>query len=314
MSQGKTRISKAEYGSDVVVDMLKAYGVEYVALNPGATFRGLQDSIVNYGGNKNPEVIEVCHEEIAVAISHGYYKAKGKPMAVLAHDTVGLLHASMAMFNAWCDNVPVLVMGGTGPMDITKRRPWIDWIHTGLLQGNLVREYVKWDDQPASVSSFPETIMRGYRSAMIEPKGPVYLCFDAELQEQKLAEPMTIPKVELYPIPSPIQGDFEAMNKAARLLVEATNPVILADAVGRNPDAVHSLVELAETLSAPVLDLGTRLNFIRTHPLDLTGSELTKDADLILALDPFDLYGAISSTDRQTRKSKPLIREDAKVI
>jgi len=314
MSQGKTVVSKAEYGSDIVVDMLKAYGIEYVALNPGATFRGLQDSVVNYGGNTNPEVIEVCHEEIAVAISHGYFKAKGKPMAVLLHDTVGLLHASMAMFNAFVDKVPVLVMGGTGPMDITKRRPWIDWIHTGLLQGNLVREYVKWDDQPASVSSFPESIMRGYRSAMIEPKGPVYLCFDADLQEEKLTEPMNIPRVELYPIPAPAQGDLEAMNKAARLLVEASNPVILADAVGRNPSAVDSLVELAETLSAPVIDLGSRLSFPKTHPLDLTGSELRKDADLILALDTIDLYGAISISDRQTRATKPLIREDAKVI
>ncbi|MEE9134712.1 MAG: thiamine pyrophosphate-binding protein, partial [Nitrososphaerales archaeon] len=108
MSQEKTVVSKAEYGSDIVVDMLKAYGIEYVALNPGATFRGLQDSVVNYGGNSNPEVIEVCHEEIAVAISHGYFKAKGKPMAVMLHDTVGLLHASMAIFNAFVDKVPVL--------------------------------------------------------------------------------------------------------------------------------------------------------------------------------------------------------------
>ena len=136
-------LHKPEYGSDLIVDLLKVFGIEYVALNPGATFRGIHDSIVNYGGNHEPELIECCHEEISVALAHGYAKAAGRPMAAIAHNIVGLQHASMAIFNAWCDRVPVLVLGGTGPMDITKRRPWIDWIHTALVQGNLVRDFVK---------------------------------------------------------------------------------------------------------------------------------------------------------------------------
>ncbi|MDR7523659.1 MAG: thiamine pyrophosphate-binding protein, partial [Armatimonadota bacterium] len=140
------------YGSDLVVDVLRALGVEYAALNPGATFRGLHDSLVNYGGNRRPQIIQCCHEEIAVAVAHGYTKAAGRPMAAIVHDVVGLQHASMAIFNAWCDRVPLLVLGGTGPMAAEQRRPWIDWIHTALVQGQAVRDYVTWDDQPASLA------------------------------------------------------------------------------------------------------------------------------------------------------------------
>ncbi|MGH2371988.1 MAG: thiamine pyrophosphate-binding protein [bacterium] len=133
---------KLEYGSDLIVDLLKAYEIEYAALNPGATFRGLHDSIVNYGGNRTPRIILCCHEEIAVAVAHGYGKAKGRPMAAIVHDIVGLLHAQMAVYIAWLDRAPLLLLGATGPMAVEQRRPWIDWIHTALVQGQAVREYV----------------------------------------------------------------------------------------------------------------------------------------------------------------------------
>ena len=122
----------ARYGSDVIVDLLQGFGIEYAALNPGATYRGLHDSIVNYGGNK-PEIITCTHEEIAVAIAHGYAKVTGKPMAAIVHDVVGLLHAAMAIYYAHIDRVPVLVLGATGPLDRSKRRPYIDWIHSALV-------------------------------------------------------------------------------------------------------------------------------------------------------------------------------------
>src|SRR4029453_5854916 len=147
---------QAEWGSDVVVDLLKAFEIEYVAINPGATFRGLHDSLVNYGGKQPPEIIPCTHEEIAVALAHGYARAKGKPMGAAVHNVVGLQHASMAIYNAWADRVPLIVMGGPGPMDTGNRRPWIDWVDTALVQGNLVRDFVKWDDQPASVEAVPD--------------------------------------------------------------------------------------------------------------------------------------------------------------
>src|SRR5438552_1359684 len=233
---------RAEWGSDVVVDLLKAFEIEYIAINPGATFRGLHDSLVNYGGNERPGIIQCCHEEIAVAVAHGYAKAAGKPMAAIVHDVVGLQHASMAIFNAWCDRVQMLVLGGTGPMAVENRRPWIDWIHTALVQGQAVRDYVKWDDQPASLASIPEALIRGYRIATTEPQGPVYVCFDAELQEMALSEKVPLPDVARHAPPSPVQADARALDAAASLLREAERPVIIAESVGRNAAAVEALV------------------------------------------------------------------------
>lgn len=183
-AQKITEKPRAEWGSDVVVDLLKAFEIEYVAINPGATFRGLHDSLVNYGGNHAPEIILCTHEEIAVALAHGYARASGKPMGAAVHNVVGLQHASMAIYNAWADRLPVIVMGGTGPMDTANRRPWIDWVHTALVQGNLVRDFVKWDDQPASVEAVPDSFIRAYRLATTDPMGPVYICYDGDVQEK----------------------------------------------------------------------------------------------------------------------------------
>jgi acetolactate synthase-1/2/3 large subunit len=307
---------KPEYGSDVIVDLMKAYGIEYAALNPGATFRGLHDSIVNYGGNTMPQIILCNHEEIAVAVAQGYAKAKGRPMAAIVHNIVGLLHAAMAVYTAWLDRTPLLLMGGTGPMAPEARRPWIDWIHTALVQGNAVRDYVKWDDQPASIPGFVESFIRGYRIATTEPQGPVYLCWDAALQEQRLDAPVVIPNLARYAPPSLAQADPAALEATARLLVEAAHPVILADYVGRNPKTVSSLVRLAESLAIPVIDIGSRMSFPNTHPLDLHGAEdeLLPQADLVLALDIVDLEKATSTVDRTTRLPQSRLRRDATIV
>jgi len=305
-----------EYGSDLIVDLLRAVDVEYAALNPGATFRGIHDSLVNYGGNTRPEIIQCCHEEIAVAVAHGYGKAKGRPMAAIVHDVVGLLHATMAVYIAWLDRAPVLVLGATGPMAAEQRRPWIDWVHTALVQGQAVRDYVKWDDQPASLPGIVESLIRAHRVAMTEPRGPVYLCFDAALQEQRLAGTVSIPELRRFAPPGPVQGDSRALEAAARWLVEADRPVVVADYVGRSAGAVASLVGLAELLSLPVIDLGSRFNFPNTHPLDLTGAEedLLAEADLVLALDVFDLQKALGTVDRTARLARSFIRDGTKIV
>ncbi|OLC18015.1 MAG: hypothetical protein AUH29_00240 [Candidatus Rokubacteria bacterium 13_1_40CM_69_27] len=300
------------YGSDLVVDLLRAVGMEYVAFNPGATFRGIHDSLVNYGGNRAPEIVLCCHEEIAISLAHGYAKAAGQPMAAITHNVVGLQHASMAIFNAFCDRVPILVLGGTGPMDTTKRRPWIDWIHTALVQGSLVRDYVKWDDQPASVAAIPEAFVRAWRIAMTEPQGPVYLCLDAALQEERLERAMALPDLARFAPPAPPQGDPRALEDAARRLCEAESPLIVVESLGRRPQAGAALQRLADLLAAPVVDLGDghrgRASFPNRHPLDLSGAkrELIQESDLILALDVFDLQGALGEVDRTTREVRPL--------
>jgi acetolactate synthase-1/2/3 large subunit len=306
----------AEYGSDHIVDLLRALNIEYVALNPGASFRGLHDSIVNYGGNTNPEVILCCHEAIAVSIAHGYSKTAMRPMAAAVHDIVGLLNSTMSIFVAWLDQSPLLVLGGTGPMAYDRRRPYRDWIHTALVQGNVVRDYVKWDDQPASLGSLPDSLLRAYRVAMTDPKAPVYVCLDAELQETRLEQQMAIPSVSDYAPPSPPQADPSALAKAAELLVHGERPVVLADYLGRNQQAVTYLVELAELLALPVIDFGSRGNFPNNHPLDLTDAEgeLVREADVILALDMGDLESALTELDEATRKIVTVTPDDTKVI
>jgi len=308
----------ARYGSDLIVDLLKALDIDYVALNPGSSFRGIHDSLVNYesGRKPNPEIILCCHEEIAVAVAHGYAKVAGKPMAAIVHDVVGLQHASMAIYNAWCDRTPILVMGGTGPMNTSKRRPWIDWIHTALVQGNLVRDFVKWDDQPVGIESIPSSMMRAYRLAMSDPTGPVYLCFDVTDQEDAIEKEIPLPDPSRFRPPAPLQAETDALREAARLLSAAQNPVIIADYLGRNSEAVLSLVELADLLSIPVVDLGARLNFPNTHALNLTGRnrDLIANADVILGLDVMDLFGALMSHDAGARRSVSGIKPGCKVI
>ena len=314
----KGNLSKAEYGSDLVVDLMHAFGIEYVALNPGASFRWLHDSLVNFGGNKKPnkmpEVITCTHEETSVAIAHGYAKAKGKPMAVVCHNVVGLQHATNAIFNAWCDRVPIIVLGGTGYMDHIRRRP-IEWHHSALLQGNIVRDIVKWDDQPFSIGSIPESFIRGYRIATTEPQGPVYICYDADIQAPKIETSVTIPDLTQYPHPSPQAADQGSIDQIAQWLIEAENPVIIADYVGRTIEGYNFLIELAELLSVPVIDIGGRHNFPSNHPLDLTGSnqQLISQADFILGLDVRDLYENTHVQDMQTGRYTPIVKSSVKI-
>jgi acetolactate synthase-1/2/3 large subunit len=307
------------YGSDLVVDLLRAAGVEYVALNPGATYRGLHDSLVNYGGNRAPELILTTHEEIAVGLAHGYAKAKGAPMAAVVHDIVGLQHASMAVFNAFCDRAPVMVLGATGPMDATRRRPWIDWIHTALVQGTQVRDYVKLDDQPASLVALPESFLRAWRVARTEPLGPVYLCLDAGLQEQALERPLALPDAARFRPPAPPHADPQALEEAARRLTEARFPVIVVESLGRRPEATASLCRLAELLAAPLIDLAGesqgRPSVPGDHPLDMSDArhEVVSEADVVLALDVTSFLSGLGETDRSTREVRYL-NEAARVI
>src|SRR5215831_5585446 len=178
------------WGSDAIAAVLRELDIPYVALNPGASYRGLHDSLVNYLGNTRPRMLLCLHEESAVALAHGWAKVTGRPMGAIVHSNVGLMHATMAIFNAWCDRMPVLIFGATGAVDAMRRRPWIEWIHTARDQGALIRSYTKWDDQPASPAAAREALMRANLLAHALPMGPVYINLDAEMQEAKLAEPL----------------------------------------------------------------------------------------------------------------------------
>ncbi|MBI4333060.1 MAG: thiamine pyrophosphate-binding protein [Chloroflexi bacterium] len=282
------------YGSDLVVDLLKRLGIEYVAFNPGSSFRGIHDSLVNYGSG-NPQILLCQHEEISVAIAHGYAVAAGKPMVAITHDLVGLQHASMAIYNAWCDGAPVIVLGGGGPMDVSKRRPWIEWVHTALVQGNLIRDFVKWDDQPYGTTSVVESLIRSYRLATAKPRGPVYIALDSDWQESPVEKGLEIPPLRGMVQSAPISPDQAALEKVAAWLWHAEFPLIIADRHGPDPDAVGSLVELADMTGTPVIDMGRRFNFPGTSPLDLAGAEadLIPRADLVILLEAEDPFGCL---------------------
>ena len=312
----RTTTSKAEYGSDVIVDTLRGLGIDYVAMNPGATFRGIHDSIVNYAGNERPELILCSHEEIAIAIAHGYARAAGKPMAAFVHDIVGLLHASMAVFNAWMGRTGVLVLGATGPVDANHRRPWIDWIHSANVQGEAVRNFVKWDDQPGSVPAAVESLIRAHHLITTEPQGPVYVCFDADIQEEKLAEPFELPDFASFPAPTRLAGDPDALDEVAGLLVAAKRPVILAEIIGRSETGAAGLLRLADALAIPVVATGGQFSFPSRHPLYATGSksDLLAEADVVVALDVYDLQQQLTRQDWATRTNADIMSPDAKLI
>ena len=192
MADDKIKKSTERWQSDIIVDLIKQYDFPYIALNPGASYRGLHDSLVNYGENK-PEMLLCNHEKIAVQIAHGYAKASGKPMIAIVHNVVGLLHAPMGIYYAYIDRSPVFIIGATGPMDEKLRRPFIDWIHTAFAQGDVVRGFTKWDYQPGSIHGVPDSFARAYSIMMSEPQGPVYMVYDSAMQEAKLTENVPVP-------------------------------------------------------------------------------------------------------------------------
>src|SRR5882672_2842276 len=302
-------------GSDYMVDVIKSLGFEYVCANPGSSFRGIHESIINYGGNKNPEFITCCHEESSIAMAHGYAKIEGKPLAVLAHGTVGVQHAAMAVYNAWCDRVPVyLILGNI--VDATKRVPGVEWVHSVQDAAAMIRDFTKWDDLPASLTHFGESAVRAYKIAMTPPTLPVVLVADGELQENPISvdDKTHIPKLTLA---APPQGDAGAVGEVARLLVAAENPVIIADRAARTPAGLARLIELAETLQAAVIDQGGRMNFPSRHPLNQSdrGRALIGDADVILGLELTDFFGAVHTyRDQIERTSQPAAKPTAKLI
>ena len=291
------------WGSDPIAGLLRAMGIEYVALTPGASFRGLHDSLVNYLGNTRPEMLLAVHEESAVAIAHGYAKVAGKPMAVALHSNVGLMHATMAIFNAWCDRAPVLLLGAVGPLDALHRRPWVDWIHTSRDLGSLVRGYTKWDDQPASVPAALEAILRARLIATTHPPGPVFVCLDAMLQEQAIDGAVELPPVERFGAADQPEPAASSLERGAAILRKARRPIILMGRMSTDPADWARRITLAERLNAPVVtDLKWGAVFPTGHALhpfppalyiNSDAHEAIREADTILSMDWIDLAGTL---------------------
>ncbi|MBI3918559.1 MAG: thiamine pyrophosphate-binding protein [Betaproteobacteria bacterium] len=300
------------WGSDPIAAVLRALDIPYIALVPGSSYRGLHDSIVNYLGNRNPQMVLTVHEETAVAIAHGYAKASDRMMAAALHANIGLMRATMAVYNAWCDRAPLMIFGATGPWDATKRRPWIDWIHTSSDQGGLIRNFTKWDNQPGSPVAAMEAVLRASQIAQTAPRGPVYLNLDVSMQEAKIGPMPPLPDVSRYRVPPPARPAVELVAAAAKLLSGAKSPVIFAGRCSRSVDAWNARIALAEKLNAPVL---TNIKLAAAFPTDhrlhaappgayLTpeARELVASADVILSLDWLDLAGTL----KQAYGEKPI--------
>jgi acetolactate synthase-1/2/3 large subunit len=302
-------------GGDFMVDVLKSLDFDYIAINPASSFRGLQEAIINYGNNTKPELLTCTHEEIAASMAQGYAKMEGRPIGVLAHGTVGLQHAAMALYNAFCDKVPVYVMIGN-ILSAEKRGPLVEWAHSAQDPAAMVRDFLKWDDQPQSLQHFAESAVRAYKLAMTPPMAPVLLSLDAELQENPIEEreKLRIPKLPRTSLP---QGDVGAVAEAAKLLVEAESPVLIADRMARSQAGMDRLVELAELLQCAVVDQGGRTNFPSRHSLNQTGRAraVVAQADVVLGLELNDFWGTLNAfSDRIVRRSAPVTRPGIKTV
>ncbi|HEY7389145.1 MAG TPA: thiamine pyrophosphate-binding protein [Bryobacteraceae bacterium] len=288
----------ANPGSDFMVDVIKSLGIEYLAANPGSTFESLHESLINYGHNTSPEFLTCCHEESAVAMAHGYAKIEGKPMMALIHGTVGLLHASMAIYNAYADRVPVYMMVGNHA-DGAVRTSGVESYHSAQDMGALTRDFVKWDDQPYSLGAFAESAVRAYKVATTPPMGPVLIVAHHELQSNPNTQKnLRIPKLVMT---VPPQGDDAALAEAAKMLVNAENPLIVTQRSARTPNGVKLLVELAETLQAPVNNQ-ERMNFPNRHPLAGNGVPGVQP-DVTLFLEVADASGQARAAQARGAKT-----------
>jgi acetolactate synthase-1/2/3 large subunit len=301
-------------GSDFMVDVLRALNIDYIATNPASSCRGIHESLINYKPDTKPELLTVMHEETGTAMAHGYAKVAGKPMGLLFHGTVGMQHATMGIYNAWCDRVPMILMCGNH-VDAASRPPGVPTTHSAQDPLSLIRDFTKWDDQPGSLQAYAESMVRAYKIAMTPPLEPVCISLDAHLQEHPTnGELLSIPKITMT---SPPAGDANAVRETARLLVAAQNPVIVVDRLARTANGMKSLVELAETLMAPVVDQGGRMNIPTSHFLNQQGrgQALVSQADLVLGLELTDFWGTVNSfTDNVAQDRVSRLKAGAKII
>jgi thiamine pyrophosphate-dependent acetolactate synthase large subunit-like protein len=304
-------------GSDFMVDVIKTLDIKYLPANCASSYRGIHESLNNYGGNKMPEFLTCTHEESAIGIAHGYFKVAGKPLLSLCHGTVGLQHAAMAIYNAWCDRVPVIVMGGND-LDAAHRPPGVPTFHSAQDINALVRDFTKWDDTPVSLQHFAQSFVRAYKISMTPPYGPVMISLDAGLQQEPIkhhnGEKLYIPK---YTQTSPPQGETGAVKEAARLLANAERPVIVVDRAARTANGARLLVQLAELLQARVVDMNGRMNFPRTHHLS-AGPPAVNNADVIIGMELSDFWAVVNgftdNGDHGIGFNSTKIKPDTKLI
>lgn len=301
-------------GSDFMVDVLKTLNLDYVATMPGSTFRGLHESLINYGGNKAPELLTCLHEEVATGMCQGYAKIAHKPMAALIHGVVGVQHGTMGIYHLWADRQPALIMiGNTAALE--ERRPGAEWAHSAQDNAAMIRDFVKWDDQPTSLPHFAQSAVRAYKQAVTSPAGPTVLVIDGAMSEASMGhEKLEIPKLGARTNPV---GDPAAVLELAKMLAAAQNPVLVLDRCVRTEPGLANAVALAEALGAAVIDKGGRMNFPTRHKLNQSAraKAVLAEADLVLGIEVADLFGVLHSyRDRIHRDAVDNVKPSAKLV
>jgi len=284
--------SEGRPGSDFMVDVIKTLNIKYLPANPASSYRAIHESLINYGKNSMPEFLTCTHEECGVGIAHGYAKIANKPLMTLCHGTVGLMHATMNVYNAFCDRMPVVILAGND-LDAAHRPPGVPTVHSAQDINAIVRDYTKWDDTPVSAQHFAQSFVRAYQIATTPPYAPVVLSLDDGLATEPVrdfGQKLYIPK---FVPTAPPAGEAGAVREAARLLINAERPVIVADRAVNTQRGMNFLVQLAELLQAPMVRERGRLNFPTTHYLGRPASVIAQ-ADVVLGLELTDYWATVN--------------------
>ena len=305
--------SEPQYVSDAIADLLAAMEFGHVFLVPGASYRGLHDSLVNHNRNIDPQIALATSELSAVSMAHGYAKATGRPSLCILHDLVGVMNGSMGVYNAWCDRAPVVFLGGSGPLDPDRRR-FIDWNHSASTQSDIVKKWVKWTDEPPTATAILKSILRGRAIAATPPTGPVYVSVDSHVQEEPLDKPLETfdPALPRYRPPLPAAPNEEALQQAAEWIVDAEFPVIVGGRFGIRERMRAPLIDLLEVSGAGGLNDRAVYCWPSDHPQNLSGDrDAMREADVIVCLDVIDVnnvmgaYAARRRSDLVDARVKP---------
>lgn len=302
-----------EYVSDAMAELLGGMDFGHVFLLPGASYRGLHDSLVNHNRNLDPQIVLATSELSAVSMAHGYAKATGKPSLCILHDLVGVMNGSMGLYNAWCDRAPVLFLGGAGPLDPDRRR-FIDWVHSASTQSDIVAKWVKWTDEPPTAKAVLESVLRGRKIAATPPQGPVYVSIDSHVQERPLDGDLEIPDPSLprFAPPAPPAPNAEALARAVAWIVGAEFPVVVGGRLGIRESARAPLIELLEIVGAGGLNDRAVYCWPSDHPQNLSGDgKALLEADVVVCVDVIDVnqvmgaYAVRRRSDRLEARRKP---------
>lgn len=300
------------WGSDLIAEAIRATGFRFAAVNPGASYRGLHDSIVNHPPGRI-DLLTVLHDEHAVAVAHGWTKVTGEPALAMLHSNVGLLHAAMAIHNAWVDRAPVVILGASGAMDATRRRPWIEWIHTMQDQAAPVRPFLKWDDQPASSAAAARAIVEARFRSGAAPTGPSYVVMDVTYQEEWLE---TIPDLNrLLAVPDHARPGLssDVLAALATRLGQSRRPVFVFGRSGRDMTGWQARLRLARANGARVItDIRCAATFPTDDPCHIGQPGFAADAAQKAALAEADTVFLFDAIDPQSWQE--LTAPDATVV